>query len=331
MARFWPRQPLYFMMEPMNPPNRRPRLVALDLDGTLVAPGEVISENALHALGRVAEQGVLISTASGRDWTQQRPLAQKYGWGLGRIWPHFLMTNELLLYRKTERAGGWEKGLSSEEAASLAYEPIPSHNEPRLAHWRLHADDAIAVMNETVARLKAQGVAIERASDDAFVRDRALIDSFLFGTEQALAAYAVLKEVMGNRPWLRPNCVQGGNGKYHIQLTPTEGGKGATLLALAAHLGLDPEDVLAVGDSGNDEDMLSVSRSFQKATVANGDPHIQAMVLAGGGYVAKASVAEGLLEVLDHWGFGSGGVGLNVAPGVSLTETPSGRERRVAP
>lgn len=282
--------------------NTPPRLVAMDLDGTLVAPGDHISPDTIAALSRLAEKGVLFTTASGRDLTQQLPLFEKYGLGASQPWPHFLMTNELLLYKAVnpKSQGGWP--LRSGQTPPSAWAPIEPHNETHLAHWHLHADEAIEIVNDVVARLKLSGLAVERASADAFVWDRALIDFYLYGTKEAQRAYEVLKQATEDNSELRPNCVQGGAGKYHLQITPVKGGKGYALLALAQHLGIDPHDVLAVGDSGNDEDMLAPHRPFRTATLANGDPHIKELVAEGGGYVAKASVAEGLLEVLAHHG-----------------------------
>lgn len=263
------------------------RLVALDLDGTLVSPGEYIPQATIDALKRAALSGILITTASGRDVEQQLPLLERYELGARCGLPHFLLTNEAHLYL----------------AEGGAYEPWAEHNSPMILAWQRLLPAAIAITQQLVSRLQREGFEVKRASSDEFAGRRCLIDFTIVGALGAKRAQSLLTLAAAEQSnELRPNCVQGGSDRYHLQLTPAGGGKGVTLLALARKLGLEPREILAVGDSGNDRDLLAPERGFRTATVANADEDIKDLVRRGDGYLSGMSRGDGVRDILGHFG-----------------------------
>jgi hypothetical protein len=171
------------------------RLVALDLDGTLVSPGEYIPQTTIDALKRAAQAGILITTASGRDVEQQLPLLERYELGAQRGIPHFLLTNEAHLYL----------------AKNGAYEPWAEHNSPMILAWQRLLPAAIAITQNLVSRLQGEGFEVKRASSDDFAGRRCLIDFTIVGELGAKRAHSLLAlAAAGESNELRPNCVQGG-------------------------------------------------------------------------------------------------------------------------
>ena len=49
-----------------------PKLVALDIDGTLVGPDDVLTDSMRHAVQRVRDAGVPVVLATGRSWNATR-------------------------------------------------------------------------------------------------------------------------------------------------------------------------------------------------------------------------------------------------------------------
>ncbi|HON72547.1 MAG TPA: HAD family hydrolase, partial [bacterium] len=84
-----------------------------------------------------------------------------------------------------------------------------------------------------------------------------------------------------------------------VQILPPSAGKGNTVLTLSRHLGLLPEEVLVIGDSGNDKDMLDGRFGFRVATVSNAEPEIKETVERNGGYVAENPVSRGIIEIVN--------------------------------
>lgn len=84
-----------------------------------------------------------------------------------------------------------------------------------------------------------------------------------------------------------------------LDVLPIAGGKAAAMRHVAGRLGVDMRNVFAVGDSGNDEDMLSVCDNA--IMVANHAQEIATLSDRANVYVARRSHANGALEgVLVH-------------------------------
>lgn len=85
--------------------------------------------------------------------------------------------------------------------------------------------------------------------------------------------------------------------------------------------GVAPGQVLAVGDSQNDADMLDGKLGFQAATVANADPEIAKVVEAAGDYLARSPRSLGVAEIVRKV-MGAGGLTHEVIPGERISQTP---------
>ncbi|CAN5655278.1 hypothetical protein BH09VER1_BH09VER1_55690 [soil metagenome] len=87
---------------------------------------------------------------------------------------------------------------------------------------------------------------------------------------------------------------------HHILLaTPAEYHKGSALDRLRVLGGLEPRDVLAIGDNLNDLAMIDESLGFRCATVLNADPMVQNAVAGRRGLQATRPIAFGIAELFD--------------------------------
>jgi len=74
--------------------------------------------------------------------------------------------------------------------------------------------------------------------------------------------------------------------------------KGKSLLRAAQHFNIPPSQVLAIGDSQNDEDMLNGKFGFLSAAPSNADEEIKEMVNRNGGYIALHPIGKGTVEAI---------------------------------
>lgn len=75
-------------------------------------------------------------------------------------------------------------------------------------------------------------------------------------------------------------------------------GKGKALLAAARHFGLEPAEVLAIGDNYNDESMIDGKLGFVGGCVGNADEKLKSIVRAGGGFVGTGTAYKGILDIM---------------------------------
>src|SRR5437016_3029693 len=52
------------------------RMIAIDLDGTLLGPDGKVSERNKQAVHRALAAGILICFATGRNWTESQPILE---------------------------------------------------------------------------------------------------------------------------------------------------------------------------------------------------------------------------------------------------------------
>jgi hydroxymethylpyrimidine pyrophosphatase-like HAD family hydrolase len=75
--------------------------------------------------------------------------------------------------------------------------------------------------------------------------------------------------------------------------------KGACLDAISQNLGVQPAQVLVAGDHLNDLPMMERRYARYLACPANAVDEVKEKITAQGGYVARARVAEGVVEAWD--------------------------------
>ncbi len=87
----------------------------------------------------------------------------------------------------------------------------------------------------------------------------------------------------------------------YLDLLPVRGSKGLAVRYLAMKWGMNPEDLLVTGDSGNDEEMLS--GNTLGVVVGNYSPELERLRGRPRIYFAAAEYAWGILEGLDYYNF----------------------------
>ena len=271
------------------------RLVAVDMDGTILERGREIKRELVGAFTALAARGVRVTTATGRPIRFQLELLPANGLGGAVGTPHALMVDERELFLL--------------DPTARRYEPYAPWNDAVRRRWeRLHPR-AMAWLRRTEAEAPRRGWECVMHEEEARMYERGLPTLTFKDAAQAVEA----------RRWLSAEIDAAGEGGGQregdetvgalsvnrnsrlVQVQDAAAGKGNVLRALADVWGIAPHEVLAVGDSANDFSMLDGRHGFRAGAPGNADDAIKEAVRGVGGYVAEERVGLGVLEVLRHY------------------------------
>nr|NLI51679.1 HAD family phosphatase [Propionibacterium sp.] len=236
----------------------KPRLVALDLDGTLVGPGDAIPSVAVAAVRDAAAAGAHVVIATGRGWHSTRHHVDTLGLRHG---PHVTSNGAVLVRYPPVRVDELttfdpgpviERVLARRPQCIVAVEEVgqgylvsrPFPEGELGPHFRVVSLERLT--SQPATRLVIRD---PDASDGEFVTLAA--DLGMVGV-----SYSV-----GTTAWL--------------DIAPAGVNKAAGLASVAAGLGVDAADVLAIGDGRNDIEMLQWAG--RGVALAEAPPEVQAI------------------------------------------------------
>ncbi|MFL6373325.1 MAG: Cof-type HAD-IIB family hydrolase [Pyrinomonadaceae bacterium] len=245
------------------------KLLALDLDGTLLnSRGEVPDANR-RAIRAAEEAGVLVTIASGRRFRDARPV----GLDLELNAPLITHNGALLKYAQDERTvacslldpataleivrvgkmAGGDPLVSTDPYGhgELLYDRVSEHNIPLKKYLRwsetLHGGEAGREGVRHVANL-----------DDAVSKNEVVHISFSGPVEAMLEFVAVLKEELGDTVTLLETIYPRLDFTL-IDILPHNASKGHGVSKLAELNDLSHDEIMVVGDNFNDIEMLELA------------------------------------------------------------------------
>ena len=254
----------------------RVRLLATDLDGTLLGDGGLILPETKQAWRLWSELGGSLVVITGRPFTSL--LQVLTGQDSGEKWPFpdAVVCEERDAYLH-EGAGSWQP--LDESGAALARE-------------RALLEISSSVAEKLIARGVAKGYEVKRSTESA-EWERGYVELRFPNKLEAERARLWVTPVLGGRP-----LVPVRNGRL-MSLRHKDFRKGPALQRLTAHLGLAPNQILAVGDSHNDLSMLDGTYGFLSATVANADEEILRAVGSANGILTPHRSSLGVAWLLE--------------------------------
>jgi hypothetical protein len=249
------------------------RLVALDIDGTLLEPDKTIAPELRQGLRELRGRGVELTTASGRPVDFQIELLQRYN--LTELFSA-LITDERELYL----------------AEGSSFVPYEEWNQKVRRRWAELFNRAMDWLDKAEFEAKSRGFAPTMFTQQE-MRDRGLATLICESGEQASALREWVAPQLADEPDLLCN-----QNVQLLQIVDALTGKGPLLSILARLRGYANSQVLAVGDSVNDVSMLDGSHGFRAATVANAGAEIRALVRSSNGHVATSGHGHGVNEIV---------------------------------
>ena len=238
--------------------NNKIKLLALDVDGTLFDNAGQIPEKNIRAIQKAQEAGVTVVVASGRDYDgvphdQLKEVAM----------PYLITTNGAAVYRTADRICLDEHCLPAEKLLSIFefilqrevymtvfidghnYTPVsvydyvwrlglPEHIVNHFLEGRHELPDLLSYVKSGKAKIQKVTLNFIPAADGTFLH----------------------RDEIWNLLTACPDiCVVDG-GFHNIEFTAANVNKGLGLRFIAKELGISIEETMAVGDSGNDAEML---------------------------------------------------------------------------
>ena len=258
-----------------------PRLIALDMDGTLLDGESKIPESFWPVLKRAEELGVTIAPASGR---QLATLQHQFGPELS-----FIAENGTAIAHKGE---------------IIHVSVLPDDAVLRI----LDALQAVTVDHDVVLCTPTVGYVSEDANPDTFVQ----LEKYYYSRETVKDLRAMVKDSdiikvavycsAGSEEHIAPvvfKAVPDHNvavsGKEWLDVMPAGANKGAALHHMADTLGIDIAETAAFGDYLNDYELLQEAGT----AVAMDNAHPQLKDVAD--VIAPSNLDHGVITVLNGW------------------------------
>jgi hypothetical protein len=267
-------------------PNLQIKLIALDLDDTLLRTDLSISEENKRALQRAENLGIHIVLASGRNYFSMHRYAEELF--IHRRGDYLIGSNGAQLIQASTGKLLEDLKLPADFCRSTTAEI-----ERQGYFWQLYIEGTIYCnrMNEwAITDHQLSGLPVEVISDmDAVLsQDQTKI---VVGGEPARieSLYRELKNHIGSRAEIVTSK------PYFLEVLPKGANKGAALERLAKRLRIGMESVLAIGDARNDFDMIR--RAGWGCAPANAEKEVRAVARF---VSAKTNEEDAVADILGH-------------------------------
>ncbi len=261
------------------------RMVACDMDGTLLNPTFVLSEATRARLPELAERGIQLVLASGRMVSGQRPFHHQ----LGLTTPIIAYNGALVWDETNERA--------------IAHTPVP-YDLAREA-VKVAADEGLHLQYFWDDRFWT----IERNSWMELYEGRTRLTGHVvddlagFGPNKAPTKMIIIadpshaetlverfREMFGDRLYVTSTMPE------YVEFMHPDVSKGRALQQVADAYDIPMAEVMAFGDAPNDSTMLEAAGVG--VAMENGHPEVKALA----DHVTLSNRDDGIVRALDGWG-----------------------------
>lgn len=239
------------------------KLLALDVDGTLVRRDGSIHEEDLLAIQRLQSAGVPVSIATGRLYSGTREVARR----IGVVGPIACVDGSHIVHTEGD-AHLYSRTISGAEAALLRTITERHATASFLFAQDSIVHDATGTPHLHYVRGWSNAIAeVERVSSHPYwEHEHGLLALVAIGTElQVMAAVEEVRSELGEAAFVVsfPLLHDGHTSIFAMLVRAAGPTKGTAIAWLAEHYGCSTSDVVVVGDWLNDLPMFEVAgRSF---------------------------------------------------------------------
>lgn len=245
------------------------KIIALDLDDTLLKADLSISDYTVETLQRACQQGIYVVLSSGRTENAILPHVRRLeiaGFETGR---YMIALNGSSIYDMHLRRQIYSRTVEPDILIAAA-------REAKKRHLYSEVYDATTIYvpedNEwTQLDVRLSGLKMQIVPDYEAFLQKGHPKMLIPGEPEVLQELQpVLKEMFGSRAVIFTSK------PYFLEIMPANAGKGEALQWLAeTHLGLQQNQTMAFGDSFNDESMLRYA--CHSVCMKNGNPEMKAV------------------------------------------------------
>ena len=230
------------------------KLIALDLDDTLLTKDLTISTKTLNALTECAKRGIYIVLCSGRAESGILPynkLLNLYNTEQGK---YIIAINGSSIYDVQKKENIFTKKIPGETLVSIYKEALKRGFSCQVYNY----DTTFANVDNEFTRIDAKlcNLKIEIVKDFEEFLLEGHTKMLIPGKENEVAEFTeFLKKKMAGKAEVFTSK------PFFLEVMPYAWGKGQAILHLAKMLGLEKSQTMAFGDSMNDESMLTCVES----------------------------------------------------------------------
>jgi len=275
------------------------KMICIDIDGTLIRPDQTISTRVADAIRKAKEKGVVIALSTGR----MHRSALLYSDELGLTDP-IISSNGAYVSERDGETVYYEENLSGSDVKDI--NDVLEQFDTKI-NWYNHGTMYISEYRDYVGRYEALSRTLP---EDRRIRIKYLNEDFTLEQLISENGNEVQKGIVFPRIDLIPSIKEAlsGNrrikavssGLDNIEFTSHKADKGLGVLALAKIKGIDPQDIIAIGDSENDLPMLKVVGM----PVAMGNAMDSLFKVAK--YVTGSNVEDGVATMIEKFIFSEG-------------------------
>ncbi|GCF92525.1 sugar phosphate phosphatase [Enterococcus florum] len=268
------------------------KLVAIDMDGTLLNEQGMITDAVAETIKRARKQGVYIVLCTGR------PLMGVLNYltdlELVTLDDFVISYNGSLVLNSKSGEVISEYGLSRQD-----YLAIDTLARQLNVHLHTVSREAIYTSNRDISRYTV---------NEAFLVDMPL----KYRTPEEIAEQiSVTKMMMIDEPEILADAI----GKipqhyfeqytlvtsapYYLEVLNREASKGAALRELAAYLSINASEIMAIGDAQNDLSMIE----YAGLGIAMGNATEE--IKAAADHIVASNAEDGVKEAIDRWAMGN--------------------------
>lgn len=250
---------------------KRVKLIALDMDGTLLASDHrTVPEENIRAILKANDQGVRVAISTGRMLEDASDFIHRLGLPCMIIAGNGARASDGPL---PEGQIFWRKNLPPVDA----HRAIDVMLDSGLLINGFEDGHVITVdygMNWTYHGVRRGLMTVEHGETALrAAADRGLLKLFCINPsgerdERVSKAFAAARDAL-------PNLSVTSSGPDNVEIIPRDAGKGAALEAMAKRLNLTREEIMAVGDAPNDLSMLEYA--FHSVAMGNAMPEVKAV------------------------------------------------------
>jgi len=263
------------------------KIIALDMDGTLLNEEKIVSDKTKEALKKAIEKGVKVVLASGRPIEGLKRYLEELN--LMKEDQYVLSYNGCLVQETKSGKIICEFGL---KGTDLHYFYDLSYNLGVNIHAFSPKRGLITPKNSKYTEVEATINGIKtNICDFSTVREDEDIIKIMFIDEPDILEKAI--ESLPKEIYDRYNVVR--SAPFFLEVISKDAGKGVGLKALAHHLNIKQEEVIAVGDAGNDLDMIEYAGLG--VAMANASENVKEIA----NYITGSNNEDGVAAVIEKF------------------------------
>lgn len=220
------------------------KMIAIDLDDTLLTDDLMVSQGTVETIQKAVAQGTVVTIATGRMFPSAKPFAEQLG-----------LNVPLITYQ-----GALIKDVAGKEVMyerlippDLAHRLVEIAREQNL-HLQVYQDDILYTASDNDRIRQYVNIAKVPYSVEPNLEklaDRGFTKALFFDDPDDLHILGEkLKAEFGERTHVTKSKA------FFLEVTHPEANKGIALLHLAKQLGIEQAEIIGIGDSYNDFDLV---------------------------------------------------------------------------